>query len=228
LASKGILFVVATPIGNLKDITLRALEVLKEVDFIIAEDTRKAKGLLSHFAIRKPVISLHRHSPKSRVEQIIRKIEKGENAALISEAGTPAISDPGEELIRCCGERSIKTIPIPGPSAITTALSVSGMPAQTFSFFSFLPRRKSKRRKFLKEIKGYPHTLVFFEAPHRIIETLEDIEEVMGDRKIVLCRELTKIHEEIFRGKVSEALRMLREKGAKGELTIVLEGCLSP
>jgi 16S rRNA (cytidine1402-2'-O)-methyltransferase len=228
LASKGILFVVATPIGNLKDITLRALEVLKEVDFVIAEDTRKAKGLLSHYDIRKPVISLHRHSPKSRVEQIIRKIEKGENAALISEAGTPAISDPGEELIRCCGERNIKTIPIPGPSAITTALSVSGMPAQTFSFFSFLPRRKSKRRKFLKEIKGYPHTLVFFEAPHRIIETLEDIEEVMGDRKIVLCRELTKIHEEIFRGKVSEALRMLREKGAKGELTIVLEGCLSP
>lgn len=228
MASKGILFVVATPIGNLKDITLRALEVLKEVDFVIAEDTRKAKGLLSHYDIRKPVISLHRHSPKSRVEQIIRKIEKGENAALISEAGTPAISDPGEELIRCCGERNIKTIPIPGPSAITTALSVSGMPAQTFSFFSFLPRRKSKRRKFLKEIKGYPHTLVFFEAPHRIIETLEDIEEVMGDRKIVLCRELTKIHEEIFRGKVSEALRMLREKGAKGELTIVLEGCLSP
>jgi len=228
LASKGILFVVATPIGNLKDITLRALEVLKEVDFIIAEDTRKAKGLLSHYDIRKPVISLHRHSPKSRVEQIIRKIEKGENAALISEAGTPAISDPGEELIRCCGERNIKTIPIPGPSAITTALSVSGMPAQTFSFFSFLPRRKSKRRKFLKEIKGYPHTLVFFEAPHRIIETLEDIEEVMGDRKIVLCRELTKIHEEIFRGKVSETLGMLREKGAKGELTIVLEGCLSP
>jgi 16S rRNA (cytidine1402-2'-O)-methyltransferase len=228
MASKGNLFVVATPIGNLKDITIRALEVLKDVDFVIAEDTRKAKGLLSHFAIRKPVISLHRHSPKRRVEEIIRRIEEGENAALISEAGTPAISDPGEELLRCCGERSIKTIPIPGPSAITTALSVSGMPAQAFSFFSFLPRGRNKRRKALNEIKNYPHTLVFFEAPHRIIETLEDILEVMGDRRIVLCRELTKIYEEIFRGKVSEALKMLREKGARGEFTIVLEGRLSP
>ncbi|MGB9797062.1 MAG: 16S rRNA (cytidine(1402)-2'-O)-methyltransferase, partial [bacterium] len=171
MASRGNLFVVATPIGNLKDITLRALEVLKEVALVVAEDTRKAKGLLSHFGIRKKVISLHRYSPKSRVEEIIRWLKEGRDVALISEAGTPAISDPGEELIQRCGEEGIRTIPIPGPSALTAALSVSSLPTKIFSFFSFLPRKKSKRRKFLQEIKDYPHTLVFFEAPHRILET---------------------------------------------------------
>lgn len=224
MAEKGNLFVVATPIGNLQDITLRALEVLKEVDLVVAEDTRKAMSLLSYYGIRKPVISLHRHSPPKRIVEIVDRLKQGENVALISEAGTPGLSDPGEELVWCCGEEGIKTIPIPGASALTSALSISGLPAQNFFFFSFPSRKRSKRRKMLQQIKEYPYTLVFFESPHRVLETLEDIEEIIGDRRIVICRELTKIYEEILRGKVSEVLKELRKREIKGEITIVLEG----
>ncbi|MBC7327090.1 16S rRNA (cytidine(1402)-2'-O)-methyltransferase [bacterium] len=224
MGKKGTLFVVATPIGNLQDITLRALDVLKSVDLVVAEDTRKALALLSHYNIRKPVLSLHRHSPGRRIEEIVRELKGGKKIALISEAGTPGISDPGEELVRRCGEEGIDTVPIPGASALTAALSISGLPTRSFLFFSFPSRKRSKRKKLLEELKEYPHTLVFFESPHRIKETLEDILEIMGDRKVVICREMTKLYEEIYRGMVSEALNWLAQKEIKGEFTVVLEG----
>ncbi len=224
MAKRGNLFVVATPIGNLQDITLRALEVLKEVDLVVAEDTRKAMSLLSYYGIRRPLISLHRHTPTKRIEEIVERLKGGEDVALICEAGTPGISDPGADLVKRCGEEGIKILPIPGPSALTAALSISGFPAQNFFFFSFPSRKRSKRRKMLQQIKDYPYTLVFFESPHRILETLEDIREIMGDRKMVLCRELTKLYEETLRGTVSEVLKELRGKDIKGEFTIVLEG----
>lgn len=224
MSKKGNLFVVATPIGNLKDITLRALEVLKEVDLVVAEDTRKAKSLLSHYGISKRVLSLHRHSQARRIEEIVAKLKEGKDIALISEAGTPGISDPGEELVKRCGEEGIKTLPVPGVSALTSALSVSGFPTQSFLFLSFPSRKRSKRRKMLQQVKDYPYTLVLFESPHRILATLEDIQEIMGNRRIVICRELTKIHEEILRGKVSEVLEELRRREIKGEFTLVLEG----
>lgn len=224
MSKKGNLFVVATPIGNLQDITLRALETLKAVDLVVAEDTRKALSLLNHYGIKKPVVSLHRHSPARRIEEIVEKLREGKDVALISEAGTPGISDPGAELVARCGEEGIRTIPIPGASAVTSALSISGFPVQSFLFFAFPSRKRSKRRKMLQQIKDYPHTLVFFESPYRILETLEDIMEILGDRKMVLCRELTKIYEEIIRGKVSEVLENLRGREIRGEFTIVLEG----
>lgn len=224
MSEKGSLFVVATPIGNLRDITLRALEVLKEVDLVVAEDTRKTLSLLNHYGIKKPIVSLHRHSPSKRIKELVEKLKEGKDIALVSEAGTPGVSDPGAELVWRCAREEIKTIPIPGASALTAALSISGFVTQSFFFFSFPSRKRSKRRKMLQQIKDYPYTLVFFESPHRILETLEDIKEIVGDRNIVLCRELTKVYEEIIRGSVSEVIQKLEGREIKGEFTIVLEG----
>lgn len=221
---KGTLYLVATPIGNLQDITLRALEVLRKVDLVVAEDTRKAMGLLNHFGIRKRTLSFHKHSPPRRVEEIIEHLKGGKEVALISEAGTPGISDPGEEVVRRCAEEGIRTVPIPGPSALTSALSVSGFCTQRFVFEAFLPRKKGKRRKLLEKLKEEERTIVFFEAPHRVEETLVDLLEIIGNRRLAICRELTKIHEEIFRGNVEEALEWARSKEIRGEITVILEG----
>ncbi len=221
---KGTLYLVATPIGNLQDITLRALEVLRKVDLVVAEDTRKAMGLLNHFGIRKRTLSFHKHSPPRRVEEIIEHLKEGKEVALISEAGTPGISDPGEEVVRRCAEEGIRTVPIPGPSALTSALSVSGFCTQRFVFEAFLPRKKGKRRKLLEKLKEEERTIVFFEAPHRVEETLADLLEIIGNRRLAICRELTKIHEEIFRGNVEEALEWARGKEIRGEITVILEG----
>lgn len=221
---KGTLYLVATPIGNLQDITLRALEVLRKVDLVVAEDTRKAMGLLNHFGIRKRTLSFHKHSPPRRVEEIVEHLKEGKEVALISEAGTPGISDPGEEVVRRCAEEGIRTVPIPGPSALTSALSVSGFCTQRFVFEAFLPRKKGKRRKLLEKLKEEERTIVFFEAPHRLEETLVDLLDIIGNRRLAICRELTKIHEEIFRGNIEEALKWARSKEIKGEITIILEG----
>lgn len=228
MGTKGSLFVVATPIGNLQDITLRALEILKAVDLVVAEDTRKAMSLLTHYGIKKNVISLHRHSPSRRIEEIVKNLKEGKTVALVSEAGTPGISDPGAELVKRCGEEGIKTIPIPGASALTAALSVSGFSTQSFLFFSFPSRKRSKRRKMLQTLKDYPYTIAFFESPHRILETLEDIREILGERKMVLCRELTKLYEEVIRGTVGEILQQLKGREIRGEFTIILEGNTPP
>ncbi len=215
------LYVVATPIGNLEDITLRALRVLREVDLIAAEDTRRTLRLLNHYNIKKPLISYHEHNKLARIPEILKILEE-KDVALVSDAGVPGVSDPGRELVAAALEAGFKVVPIPGPSAIPTALSVSGLPADQFLFLGYLPRKRSERRKLLSSVAEEERTLVAFEAPHRLRESLSDILEVLGDREIAVCRELTKLHEEIFRGKVSEALERFREP--LGEFTLVLAG----
>jgi len=221
---KGILYVCSTPIGNLEDITLRVLRILKEVDLIAAEDTRHTLKLLNHYGIKKPLISYHEHNKGIRENQIIEMLLSGKNIALVSDAGMPGISDPGEDLIKKAIEHGIKIVPLPGPSAFVTALVVSGLPTNRFVFEGFLPKKKSERIRFLNILKNDSRTLIFYEAPHRLLKLLEDIYEVLGNRRIVLARELTKIHEEIFRGDVKTLLDIVRENGPKGEMVLVVEG----
>jgi len=215
------LYVVATPIGNLEDISLRAIRTLKQVDLIAAEDTRKIRILLKKYDITTKLTSYYEHSKQIKTEQLIKRLTHSDDIAIASEAGMPGISDPGYELIQAAIDKGIDVIPIPGPSALTTALVVSGLPLSDFIYLGFLPRKKSDRKKFLKSVVDVTHTLIVFEAPHRIQSSLTDIKEILGDRRMAVCRELTKIHEEVFRGSVSQAIEHFDKP--KGEFTLVIE-----
>ena len=221
---KGTLYIVSTPIGNLEDITLRALRILKEVDLIAAEDTRHTGRLLRHFGIQKPLTSYFEGNELKKREFILSRLKQGDRIALVSDAGTPGISDPGFRLIQLTIENEIPVVPIPGPSAVITALSVAGLPTDAFLFRGFLPHKPKKRRDLLKQLEGVRETLIFYESPHRLSETLKDILELLGDREMVLARELTKIYEEILRGTASDLLNQMAEKKLKGEITLVISG----
>jgi len=216
-----VLYVIATPIGNLEDISLRALRLLREVKLIAAEDTRTTRHLLNAHNIRTPLTSYHEHSKKAKLDYLLNYLEK-EDLALVSEAGTPGLSDPGYELIVAAIEHGISVVPIPGASAVITALVVSGLPTDQFLYLGFLPRRKGQRQRLLSSIVDEPRTIVAFETPHRLREALSDIEEILGNRRLSVCRELTKVHEEIFRGRVSQAREHFAEP--RGEFTLVIEG----
>jgi 16S rRNA (cytidine1402-2'-O)-methyltransferase len=222
--TKGVLYIVSTPIGNMEDITLRALRILKEVDLIAAEDTRRTGLLLKHFGIQTPLTSYFEGNELKKRGYILSKLKEDKNIALVSDAGTPGISDPGFRLIQLVIENEIPIVPIPGPSAVITALSVSGLPTDSFVFKGFLPHKSKKRRDLLKELIEVRETLIFYESPHRFSETLKDILEILGDREIVLTRELTKVYEEILRGKVSQIHNLIGERKLKGEITLVVEG----
>lgn len=218
----GKLYIVATPIGNLEDITLRALRVLKEVDLIAAEDTRQTLKLLNHYEINKPLISYHRHNEETKSEILIEKLRNGENIALVSDAGTPGICDPGEEVIKKAIEDNIEVIPIPGACAMINALIVSGISTKEFEFLGFLPLNKKLRRQKLKEIENSSKTIIIYESPHKMKTTLGDLKEILKDRKIVLARELTKIHEEFIRKSIDELLSEIDT--IKGEMILIIEG----
>jgi 16S rRNA (cytidine1402-2'-O)-methyltransferase len=215
------LYIIATPIGNLEDISLRALRLLQEVKLIAAEDTRTTRHLLNAYNIKTPVTSYHEHSRQAKLGYLLDCLEK-EDVALVSEAGMPGLSDPGYELVVAAIDRGIPVVPIPGVSAVTAALVVAGLPADQFLYLGFLPRRRGQRRRLLRSIAGEPRTIVAFEAPHRFKETLSDIQEILGDRRLAVCRELTKMHEEVFRGTVSQASEHFTEP--RGEFTLVVEG----
>ena len=217
----GTLYLVATPIGNLEDVTLRALRVLKEVGLIAAEDTRTARKLLSRYDIHTPLISYNDRNKRQRTPAVLERLAQGD-VALVSEAGTPAISDPGQDLVRAAYETGARVVPVPGPSAITTALAVSGLSTRTFTYLGFLPRQATVRRRLLQAVSAREETLLAFEAPHRLRDALLDIEQALGDREMAVCRELTKLYEEVFRGRVSEALRHFIEP--RGEFTLVIAG----
>ncbi len=216
-----VLYVIATPIGNLEDISLRALRLLREVKLIAAEDTRTTRHLLNAHNIKTPLTSYHEHSKRAKLDYLLNYLEK-EDLALVSEAGTPGLSDPGYELIVAAIERGISVVPIPGASAVITALVVSGLPTDQFLYLGFLPRRKGQRQRLLSSIVDEPRTIVAFETPHRLRKALSDIEEILGNRRLSVCRELTKVHEEIFRGRVSQAREHFVEP--RGEFSLVIEG----
>ena len=220
--NNGILYVVATPIGNLEDITLRALRILKEVDLIAAEDTRHTLKLLNYFEISKPLISCHRHNEQDKSLQIIESLKNGKNIALVSDAGTPGISDPGEEVIKNAIENNINVIPIPGACAMINALICSGLDTNNFYFLGFLPLNKKLRKEKLNEIKNNTKTIILYEAPHKLKNTLIDLKEILKSRKIVLARELTKIHEEFIRKDIEELINI--SQNIKGECVILIEG----
>jgi 16S rRNA (cytidine1402-2'-O)-methyltransferase len=219
----GTLYIVATPIGNLEDITLRALRILREVGLIAAEDTRSARVLLSHFDIHTPVTSYYEHNKLAKLDTILAALDRGD-VALISEAGMPGISDPGYELVCAALERGMTVVPVPGASAFVSALAASGLPTDRFLYIGFLPRQRSDRRRVLAGIAGERSTIVAYESPHRVVDALEDILAVLGDRRIVAARELTKLFEEIRRGAVSEVLAHFQATPPRGEFTLVIEG----
>jgi 16S rRNA (cytidine1402-2'-O)-methyltransferase len=223
-SKKGTLYIVSTPIGNQEDITLRALRILKEVDFIAAEDTRHTFLLLKHFGVQTPLTSYFEGNELKKKEFILSKLRQGDQIALVSDAGTPGISDPGFRLIQTAIQNQIPIVPIPGPSAAIAALSVSGLPTDAFLFKGFLPHKSKKRRDMLETLREMRETLIVYESPHRLVESLEDIRDVLGDREIVLTRELTKLYEEILRGKVSEIQAQIGERKLKGEITLVISG----
>lgn len=219
-----ILYLVATPIGNLSDISERALNTLKDVDFIAAEDTRHTLKLLNHFDIKKPMVSYFEHNKKERGEYIINRIKNGESCALVTDAGTPAISDPGEDIVAQCADEGIDVIPVPGPCAFVQALIISGLPTGRFSFEGFLSVNKPQRKKHLEEIKNMTHTLIFYEAPHKLVTTLKDLYNAFGDRKISLVKEITKIHETVIRTNLKDAQGLFTDTSPKGEFVLVVEG----
>lgn len=219
---QGELYIVATPIGNLEDITLRAIRILKEVDIIAAEDTRHTLKLLNHLQIVKPLISYHRHNEEIKTEELINKLLEGKNIALVSDAGTPVISDPGGEIVKKAIENNIKVIPVPGPCALITALIASGIDAKEFTFIGFLPMNKKNRKEKLAEIERENKTIILYEAPHKLITTLQDLKNIVQNRKIVLAKELTKIHETYITGTVTELLEITKDP--KGEYVIIIEG----
>ncbi len=218
----GKLYLVATPIGNLEDITLRALRILKEVDIIAAEDTRHTLKLLNHFEISKPLISYYKQNESTRSVEFVEKLKSGKSIAIVSDAGTPGISDPGEQIVKCAIENNIEIVPIPGACALVNGLIGSGMATREFCFLGFLSAVKKERKEKLEEIKYETKTLIFYEAPHKLKKTLQDMVEILGDRNIVLARELTKIHEEFIRGKISEIIEKLED--VKGEFVVIVEG----
>ena len=220
---KGTLYVVATPIGNLDDITIRAIKTLKEVDLIAAEDTRHTLKLLNHLEISKPMISYHRHNEETKSEVLIEKLEEGQNIALVSDAGTPGICDPGEEIIKKCIELGINIVPIPGACAMINSLICSGIDTKEFTFLGFLPMNKKLRKNKLQEIENANKTTIMYEAPHKIETTLNDLKKILNDdRKITLAREITKIHEEFIRGSIDELIT--KTDGLKGEIVLIIEG----
>ena len=225
--SPGTLYIVSTPIGNLEDITLRALRVLKEVDLIAAEDTRRTRQLLTHYAIHKPLISYHEYNRRMREKNLLQELREGKSIALVTDAGTPGISDPGEDLVRGAIQEDIPLVPVPGPAALVAALCVSGLPTESILFYGFLPSKAAARKKWLSSLKERPETLVFYESPRRLSSLLEDAAQVLGDRRVAVAREMTKVYEEVFRGTISEILAQLGGEEVKGEVTVVLEGCTS-
>lgn len=217
----GILYLVATPIGNLEDITFRAINILKEVDLIAAEDTRHTLKLLNHYEISKPLISYHRHNEEIKVDGLIEKLKEGQNIAVVSDAGTPAICDPGEVIVKEALKENIKVVPIPGACAFVNALVASGLDTKEFVFYGFLSINKKLRKEKLEQIKKENKTIILYEAPHKLKNTLEDLEDILEDRKIVIARELTKIHEEFIKGTAKEILEKYTEP--KGEHIILIE-----
>ena len=218
----GTLYLVATPIGNLEDITVRALRLLGEVDLIACEDTRQTAKLLQHYGIHRPTISYHEHNEITRSAELVLRIEAGERVALVTDAGMPGISDPGYRLVSLCVRHQIPVVPVPGPSALLTALAASGLPAEEFVFVGFLPARAAARRKALKALATEPRTLVLYEAPHRLSEALADAVEFLGRRQAVIARELTKVHEEFLRGDLAELVLGLSRRPARGEITVLI------
>lgn len=220
----GILYVVGTPIGNLGDMSPRAVETLSKVDFIAAEDTRVTVKLLNHFEIKKPMISYFEHNRRAKGEIIIDRILKGESCALVTDAGMPAVSDPGEDLVRLCHENGIIVSAVPGPTAFATAVALSGMSVGRFTFEGFLSMNKVSRREHLESIKDEKRTMVFYEAPHKLSNTLKDLYETLGDRDLAIVREITKVHEQVIRTTLSEAASRYSEEGLKGEIVLVISG----
>jgi 16S rRNA (cytidine1402-2'-O)-methyltransferase len=219
---QGCLYLVATPIGNLEDITLRALRVLQEADLIACEDTRQTQKLLARYDIHKRLVSYHEHNEMTRSAELVIEMEQGARVALVSDAGTPVISDPGHRLVALCLRHGIPTVPVPGASAVVVALAASGLPTEEFLFLGFLPSREGQRRRALAAIADQPRTLVCYEAPHRLLETLTDALEVLGNRPAVIAREVTKLHEEFLRGRLEELISRLARKPPRGEITLLI------
>ncbi|MCC8150327.1 MAG: 16S rRNA (cytidine(1402)-2'-O)-methyltransferase [Lachnospiraceae bacterium] len=220
----GKLYLCATPIGNLDDITLRVLQTLQQVDLIAAEDTRNSIKILNHFEIKTPMTSYHEYNKIEKAYALVEKLKAGQNIALITDAGTPGISDPGEDLVRICYEEGIEVTSLPGAAACVTALTLSGLPTRRFSFEAFLPREKKERAAILEEMKNETRTLIVYEAPHHLISTIKDLQSALGERRIAVCRELTKKFETVFRTTFSEAISYYEANGVKGECVIVIEG----
>jgi len=220
----GILYIVATPIGNLEDLTFRALRILKEVDLIAAEDTRHSRKLLEHYGVKTALTSYHEHNEKSKAQKLVERMQSGERVALISDAGTPLLSDPGHRLVQEAIRAGIPVCPVPGPSALLAALSASGLPVESFAFEGFLPAKKRERREKLQSLSSEARTLVFYETPHRLKECLADIHEILGEREMVLAREMSKWHEEFLRGSVGDLILRLTDQEVRGELTLVVSG----
>ena len=220
----GKLFLCATPIGNLEDITLSVLRTLKEADLIAAEDTRNSIRLLNHFEIRTPMTSYHEYNKIEKARILIEKMQSGMNIALITDAGTPGISDPGEELVRMCYEAGIEVTSLPGPAACVTALTLSGLPTRRFAFEAFLPMEKKERREILEELVNETRTIILYEAPHKLTRTLKDLREVLGNRRMTLCRELTKKHETAFRTTIDDLIAYYENEKPLGECVLVIEG----
>lgn len=221
--NSGVLYIVGTPIGNLNDISYRAVRVLKEADLIACEDTRQTQKLLDHYGIEKPMISYHEHNEDRRARELVEKLKAGTTVAQVSDSGMPAISDPGYRVVKLAIENEIPVVPVPGPSAVVTALAASGLPTDAFEFRGFLPAKAGQRRTALEEMGAAQHTIVVYEAPHRILESLEDIVQILGARRpVVIARELTKLHEEFIRGTAEEVLAAARGRELKGEITLLV------
>jgi 16S rRNA (cytidine1402-2'-O)-methyltransferase len=224
-AGRGVLYLVGTPIGNLEDITVRALRVLRESDLVACEDTRHTAKLLNHYAIDTRTTSYHEHNEKAKAAELIRRMSDGARIALVSDAGMPAVSDPGYHLVQMCIAQEIPVVPVPGPTAVVASLVASGLPTDAFQFVGFLPPKRNQRRKFLEKNRKCAATLICFEAPHRIVEALADVLDVLGNRRVALAREVSKVHEEFLRGSCSEVLEALRSRARlRGEMTVVIEG----
>ena len=224
----GILYLVGTPIGNLGDFSPRAVQPLKEADFIAAEDTRVTLKLLNHFSVKKPMVSYFEHNHRERGEQIVARMLAGESCALVTDAGMPAVSDPGEDLVALCHERGIRVCAVPGPAAFVTALSLSGLPAGRFTFEGFLSVNKRSRKEHLASLAGEARTMIFYEAPHKLPATLRDLYAALGDRRIAIVREITKVHEEVLRTTLGQAAGAYADGGLRGEIVLVIEGAEAP
>ena len=223
----GALYIVPTPIGNLEDITFRAVRVLKEVDLIAAEDTRHSRVLLNHYGIRTPVTSYHEHNERTKARELVERLRQGTSIALLSDAGTPMISDPGYRLMVEAIGAGVQVVPLPGPSALTAALTAAGLPTDRFAFEGFLPAKKSERRSALEALRNDMRTLIFYETPHRLKETLADMAEIFGDRNVAIGREISKVHEEFLRGAMREIIVKIEQQNVRGEITLIVQGATS-